>query len=127
MQEVFLFYNGLDVPSRQILDSRGAIPSKTAADAKVAIQEMVEYSQKCHNGTSRTRSPIHKDCPLKDEGKTLEEATILNLVHLFKEGDIEQLLRVLPKEQGNHCIPERKAILWKETAKKIYGGIGKKT
>ncbi|GJV47667.1 hypothetical protein Tco_1437879 [Tanacetum coccineum] len=38
MQEVVLFYNGLDVPTRQILDSRGAIPSKTAADANVAIQ-----------------------------------------------------------------------------------------
>ncbi|GKB46796.1 hypothetical protein Tco_0897549, partial [Tanacetum coccineum] len=35
-----------------ILDSRGAIPTKTAADAKVAIQEMAEYSQKWHNGTS---------------------------------------------------------------------------
>ncbi|GKE27576.1 hypothetical protein Tco_1442960 [Tanacetum coccineum] len=35
--EVVLFYNGLDVPARQILDSRGAIPSKTAVDAKVAI------------------------------------------------------------------------------------------
>ncbi|GJU88935.1 hypothetical protein Tco_1301358 [Tanacetum coccineum] len=40
MQEVILFYNGLDVPTRQILDSRGAIPTKTAADAKNAIQEM---------------------------------------------------------------------------------------
>ncbi|GJR41507.1 hypothetical protein Tco_1217191 [Tanacetum coccineum] len=38
MQVVVLFYNVLDVPTRQILDSRGAIPSKTAADAKVAIQ-----------------------------------------------------------------------------------------
>ncbi|GJV17315.1 hypothetical protein Tco_0222913 [Tanacetum coccineum] len=56
MQEVILFYNGLDVPTRQILDSKGAIPSKTAADAKIAIQEMAEYSQKWHNGTSsRTR------------------------------------------------------------------------
>ncbi|GKC91276.1 retrovirus-related pol polyprotein from transposon TNT 1-94 [Tanacetum coccineum] len=36
MQEVILFYNGLDVPTPQILDSKGAIPSKTAADAKVA-------------------------------------------------------------------------------------------
>ncbi|GKA50931.1 hypothetical protein Tco_0744127 [Tanacetum coccineum] len=44
MQEVILFYNGLGIPTRQILDSRGAIPSKTVADAKVAIQEMVEYS-----------------------------------------------------------------------------------
>ncbi|GJZ53708.1 zf-CCHC domain-containing protein [Tanacetum coccineum] len=52
MQEVILFYNGFDVPTRQILDSRGVIPTKTAADAKVAIQEMAKYSQKWHNGTS---------------------------------------------------------------------------
>ncbi|GKD62475.1 ribonuclease H-like domain-containing protein, partial [Tanacetum coccineum] len=52
-----LFYNGLDVPTRQILDSNGAILSKTTADAKIAIQEMAEYSQKWHNRTSsRTRS-----------------------------------------------------------------------
>ncbi|GKA52299.1 hypothetical protein Tco_0745495, partial [Tanacetum coccineum] len=38
MQEVVLFYNRLDVPTRQILDSKGAIPLKTAADGKVAIQ-----------------------------------------------------------------------------------------
>nr|GEV25309.1 hypothetical protein [Tanacetum cinerariifolium] len=43
-QEVVLFYNRLDVLTRQILDSKGAIPSKTAADAKIAIQEMAEYS-----------------------------------------------------------------------------------
>ncbi|GJR21884.1 hypothetical protein Tco_0970411 [Tanacetum coccineum] len=36
---------------------KGAIPSKIAVDAKVAIQEMAEYSQKWPNGTSsRTRS-----------------------------------------------------------------------
>ncbi|GJZ85642.1 DNA-directed DNA polymerase [Tanacetum coccineum] len=115
MLEVILFYNGLDIPTRQILDSRGAIPSKTAADAKVAIQEMAEYSQEWHNGTSRGRSietsnglvaiqaqlnnlgkeikkvnekvyaaqvgceqckgPHYtKYCPLKEEGKNLEEA-----------------------------------------------------
>ncbi|GJY32884.1 DNA-directed DNA polymerase [Tanacetum coccineum] len=115
MQEVVLFYNGLDILTRQILDSRGAIPSKTAADENVAIQEMAEYSQKWHNGTSRTRSTktsdglaatqaqlnnlgreikkvnekvyaaqvgceqckgphYTKDCPLKEEGKALEEA-----------------------------------------------------
>ncbi|GJT46837.1 hypothetical protein Tco_0955552 [Tanacetum coccineum] len=114
MQGVVLFYNGLDVPTRQILDSRGVIPSKPVADVKVTIQETAEYSQKWHNGTSRDRStessdglatiqaqlnnlgreikkvnekvyaaqvgceqckcPHHtKDCPLKEEGKTLEE------------------------------------------------------
>ncbi|GKF78540.1 hypothetical protein Tco_0234108 [Tanacetum coccineum] len=61
MQEVILFYNGLDIPTRQILDSRGAILTKTAEDAKKAIQEMAEYSQKWHNGTSRGRSTMTSD------------------------------------------------------------------
>nr|GEU64340.1 hypothetical protein [Tanacetum cinerariifolium] len=46
MQKVVLFYNRLDVPTRQILDSKGVIATKTAANEKAAIQEMVEYSQK---------------------------------------------------------------------------------
>ncbi|GJS73874.1 hypothetical protein Tco_0706715 [Tanacetum coccineum] len=45
----------------QVLDSRGAVPTKTAADAKKAIQEMAEYSQKWHNGTSRGRSTETSD------------------------------------------------------------------
>ncbi|GKB43690.1 hypothetical protein Tco_0888632 [Tanacetum coccineum] len=57
---VVLFYNGLDVPTRQILDSRGSIPSKIVVEAKVAIP--------------RKGPHYTKDCPLKEEGKTLEEA-----------------------------------------------------
>ncbi|GJS92921.1 hypothetical protein Tco_0799889 [Tanacetum coccineum] len=48
MHEVILFYNGLDVPTRQILDSRGVVPTKTAADAKKAIQEIADTLK---NGT----------------------------------------------------------------------------
>ncbi|GJW56370.1 hypothetical protein Tco_0103101 [Tanacetum coccineum] len=75
-QEVILFYNGLDVPTRQILDSKGVMPTKTVVDEKIAIQEMAEYSQKWHNGTSSKAKRPHytKDCPLKEEGNTLEEA-----------------------------------------------------
>ncbi|GJX93140.1 RNA-directed DNA polymerase, eukaryota, reverse transcriptase zinc-binding domain protein, partial [Tanacetum coccineum] len=41
----------------QILDSKGAIPSMKAADAKKAIQDMVDHSKKWNNRTStRTRS-----------------------------------------------------------------------
>ncbi|GJS60950.1 hypothetical protein Tco_0655734 [Tanacetum coccineum] len=54
--EVILFYNGLDILTRQILNLRGVIPTKTTKDAKKAIQEMAEYSQKWHNETSRGRS-----------------------------------------------------------------------
>ncbi|GJV43449.1 hypothetical protein Tco_1427985, partial [Tanacetum coccineum] len=98
-----------------ILNSRGAIPTMIVANAKTAIQEMAEYSQKWHNGISRGRSTktfdglaaiqeqlnnlgreikkvnekiyvarvgceqckgphYTKDYPLKEEGKTLEEA-----------------------------------------------------
>nr|GEU58679.1 hypothetical protein [Tanacetum cinerariifolium] len=50
-----------DLKTKQILNSKGAIPFKTTADANVAIQEMAEYSQKWHNGTSRTRSTETSD------------------------------------------------------------------
>ncbi|GJX38015.1 hypothetical protein Tco_0251318 [Tanacetum coccineum] len=125
--EVVLFYNGLEVPTRQILDSRGAIPSKTAADAKIAIQDMTKYSKKWHNRTSRVRSTetsdglasiqaqlnnlgreikkvnekvyaaqvgceqckgphYTKDCTLKEEGKTLEEAYYMQFGRPFQGG-----------------------------------------
>nr|GEU83667.1 hypothetical protein [Tanacetum cinerariifolium] len=125
--EVILFYNGLEVPTRQVLDSKGAIPSKTATDAKVTIQEMAEYSKKWLNRTSRKRSTetsdglaaiqahlsflgreikkvnekvyatqigceqckgpqYTKDFLLKKKVKPLKKFTILNLVHLSKEG-----------------------------------------
>ncbi|GKA81249.1 hypothetical protein Tco_0787941 [Tanacetum coccineum] len=75
MQEVILFYNGLDVPTRQIIDSKGAIPTRVGADAKVAIQEMAEYSQKWLNGTSRTRSTETSDglAAFKHNSTILEE------------------------------------------------------
>ncbi|GKC73989.1 reverse transcriptase domain-containing protein [Tanacetum coccineum] len=73
MQEVILFYNGLGIPTRQILDSRGAIPSKTAADAKIKkVNEKVYTAQvRCE----QCKGPHYtKDCPLKEEGKTIKEA-----------------------------------------------------
>nr|GEY27901.1 hypothetical protein [Tanacetum cinerariifolium] len=127
MQEVILFYNGLRIPTRQILNSRGAISSKTVEDAKIAIQEMAEYSQKWHKGTSKSRSTetsdglaaiqaqlnnlgreikkvnekvcadqdgckqckgphYTKDCPLKEEGKALEEAYYTQFSGPFQGG-----------------------------------------
>ncbi|GJZ38814.1 hypothetical protein Tco_0585377 [Tanacetum coccineum] len=55
--EVILFYNDWEILLEQNSNSNWSIPSNTnSADAKVAIQEMAEYSQKWHNGTSRSRS-----------------------------------------------------------------------
>ncbi|GJY36811.1 reverse transcriptase domain-containing protein [Tanacetum coccineum] len=98
MQEVVLFYNGLDVPTRQILDSRGAIPSKTVllcllrprstktSDELAAIQaqlnnlrrEIKKVNEKVYAaqvGCEQCKGPHYtKDCPLKEEGKTFKEA-----------------------------------------------------
>ncbi|GJT05301.1 ribonuclease H-like domain, reverse transcriptase, RNA-dependent DNA polymerase [Tanacetum coccineum] len=83
LQEVILFYKGLDVPTKKILDSKRGVPTMKADDAKKAIQEMADYYEKRHNGTSNRNkigselcdgSHYSKDCPLKEEGKTLEEA-----------------------------------------------------
>ncbi|GJZ62220.1 hypothetical protein Tco_0618357 [Tanacetum coccineum] len=62
MQEVILFYKGLDVPTRQILDSKEGVLKISAPDAKKSIQEMVDYSQKWHDGTfTRSKSSNTSD------------------------------------------------------------------
>ncbi|GJU96001.1 hypothetical protein Tco_1360353 [Tanacetum coccineum] len=82
MQEVILFYNGLEVPTRQILDSKGVIPSKTVADAKAQLNNLVREIEKVNEkvyaaqvGCEQCKGPHYtKDYPIKEEGKTLEEA-----------------------------------------------------
>ncbi|GJZ39250.1 ribonuclease H-like domain-containing protein [Tanacetum coccineum] len=128
MQEVILFYNGLDVLTRQILDSKGAIPSKTATDAKIAIQQMAEYSQKWHNGTSsRTKSTETSDGLAaiqaqlnnlgreikKEEGKTLEEAYYTQFGAPYQPGG--QYRAAGPgfyqRNNGNSSYPDRRPSL----------------
>nr|GEU63242.1 DNA-directed DNA polymerase [Tanacetum cinerariifolium] len=125
--EIVDIFHILNITQDQILDSKSVIPSKTVADAKVAIQEMAEYLQKWHNGTSRTRSNetsyglaaiqaqlnnlgreikkvnkkvyaaqvgceqckgphYNKDFPLKEEGKTIQEAYYTQFGRPFQGG-----------------------------------------
>ncbi|GJU47354.1 retrovirus-related pol polyprotein from transposon TNT 1-94 [Tanacetum coccineum] len=85
------------ISTRQILDSKGVIPTKTTADAKVAIQEMVEYSQKWHNRTSRTRSSKTSDglAAIQSQLNNLEiEIKKVNeKVYAAQDVNIEQQLR----------------------------------
>ncbi|GJY71409.1 hypothetical protein Tco_0475112 [Tanacetum coccineum] len=97
LSEVILFYNGLGIPTRQILNSRGAIPSKTTTDAKVAIQEMAEYSQKWHNGTSKSRSTETSD------GLTAIQAQLNNLGREVKKVNKKSML--LKLEANNEKDP----------------------
>ncbi|GKE33775.1 hypothetical protein Tco_1453097 [Tanacetum coccineum] len=96
IQEVILFYNGLDVPTRQILDSRGR--STETSDGLAAIQaqmnnlgrEIKKVNEKVYAaqvGYEQCKGTHHtKDCPLKEEGKTLEEAYYTQFCEPFQGG-----------------------------------------
>ncbi|GJT50038.1 retrovirus-related pol polyprotein from transposon TNT 1-94 [Tanacetum coccineum] len=136
MQEVILFYNGLDVPTRRILDSRGVVPTKTATDAKIAIQEMVEYSQKWHNGTSRGRSTetSEQDSLItmqikqswkrdqEKEGNALEEAYYTQFGRPFQGEGYRATALGLTVELADRTVKYPKGI-----AENVLVGIGKFT
>ncbi|GJU44009.1 hypothetical protein Tco_1201275 [Tanacetum coccineum] len=63
-KEVILFYNGLGIPTRQILNSRGAIPLKTAADANIHPRKWTPLHQRLPTKRRREyprRSLLHNN------------------------------------------------------------------
>ncbi|GJR08887.1 hypothetical protein Tco_0791539 [Tanacetum coccineum] len=152
---------GLDVPTKQILDSMGAIPSMKAVDAKKAVQDMVDHSQKWHNGTStmaritntsdglaaiqaqlnnlgreikkvneRVYAPqvgcescggprYTKDCPLKEEAKTLEEAYYTQFGVPFPQGGRYRAVALgfYQKDSGNPSYQERRQTMEESLSK----------
>ncbi|GKD84786.1 hypothetical protein Tco_1355940, partial [Tanacetum coccineum] len=78
LHEVILFYNGLNVPTGQILYPKGAIPTKTTTDAK---------------DVKNVKDPTTPKISLsRKKVKPSKKLTTLSLVDLSKEGDIEQQL-----------------------------------
>ncbi|GKC67682.1 pyruvate dehydrogenase (acetyl-transferring) kinase, mitochondrial [Tanacetum coccineum] len=143
MQEVVLFYNGLDVPTRQILDSRGAIPSKTAADAKTfdglaAIQaqlnnlgrEIKKVNEKAYAtqvGCEQCKGPHYtKDCPLNKEGKTLKEVYYTQFGVPFQgRGYRETAPGFYQRNNANPLYQERRQSM-EETLSKFMGESAKR-
>nr|GEV76918.1 hypothetical protein [Tanacetum cinerariifolium] len=109
IQEVILFYNGLEVLTRQILDSKGAIPTKTAADANIAIQEMARYSQKWHNRTPRARNTETSD------GLAVIQAQLNNLGREIK--------KVNEKERGFGSFPNSTETNLRDHVKSISTNV----
>ncbi|GJY95902.1 hypothetical protein Tco_0512263 [Tanacetum coccineum] len=83
---------------------------ETTADAKVAIQEMAEYSQKWHNGTSRSRSTENFD------GLATIQAQLNNLGREIKKSMEDTLRKFMSEsakihEENSNLIKEMRASM----------------
>ncbi|GKA70426.1 hypothetical protein Tco_0776565 [Tanacetum coccineum] len=113
MQEVILFYNGLEVPTRQILDYKSAIPTKTKLRCKALQAQLNNLGREIKKAdekvyvlkwdVSNVRDPTTpKTVHSKKKVKTLKKLIILNLVAPLstRKANIEQLKNsgILPKK-----------------------------
>ncbi|GJW77644.1 mitochondrial proton/calcium exchanger protein-like protein isoform X1 [Tanacetum coccineum] len=138
-QEVILFYNGLDVPTRQILDSRGVVPTETAtSDGLAAIQaqlnslgrEIKKVNEKVYAaqvGCEQCNGPHYtKDCPLKEEGKTLEEAYYTQFGGPFQGGGYRATAPgYYQRNNANPSYQERRQSM-KDTLRKFMSELAKR-
>ncbi|GJW87901.1 retrovirus-related pol polyprotein from transposon TNT 1-94 [Tanacetum coccineum] len=95
MQEVILFYNGLNVPTRQILDSKGAIHTKTAADAKLL------YKLSSTTSGEKLRKSTRKYTLLRSDANYAKDHTTQRTIHSRKK---ERLLKRLTTHSLEHPI-----------------------
>nr|GEW31563.1 hypothetical protein [Tanacetum cinerariifolium] len=91
-QKVNIFCNGLGTMNHQLLDSQGPIPGMTPAQTLMAIQNIIDHSQKWHDSLSSRNiksssssegidaidskvrgAHLDKECPLNEEVKILKE------------------------------------------------------
>ncbi|GJZ49357.1 ribonuclease H-like domain-containing protein [Tanacetum coccineum] len=91
-QKVHIFYTGLDIPTRKILDSNGFIPLMTPTQALESIQVMADHSHNWYDETT-TRERINdvldnvdaihesfkgehltKECSLKKENEAIKHS-----------------------------------------------------
>ncbi|GJQ93945.1 hypothetical protein Tco_0005084 [Tanacetum coccineum] len=77
---------------------KGAVPTKTAEDAKKSIQEMTECSQKWHNRTSRKRSTETSD------GLAAIQAQLNNLGREIKKENEKVYASQLRRNQGDDLM-----------------------
>ncbi|GJR06114.1 reverse transcriptase domain-containing protein [Tanacetum coccineum] len=88
-QKVHIFYTGLDISSRRMLDSRRFIPLMTPTQALKSIQVMADHS---HNWAHLT-----KECPLEKEDKAVEQSEKVKARTIMGKESVKELVpRNLP-------------------------------
>ncbi|GJT84134.1 reverse transcriptase domain-containing protein, partial [Tanacetum coccineum] len=95
-QKVHIFYTGLDIPTRRVLDSKGFIPLMTPTQALISIQVMAEHSHNWYDeATTRERindSPNNVDTKKPKENIHAIQASFKNCegAHLTMEYPLEK-------------------------------------
>ncbi|GKC17226.1 pyruvate dehydrogenase (acetyl-transferring) kinase, mitochondrial [Tanacetum coccineum] len=85
MQKVILFYNGLDVQTRQILDSKAIQAQLNHGREIKKVNEKVYAAQV---GCEQCKGPHYtKDCPLKEKGRNIKEAYYTQFGGPFQGGE----------------------------------------
>nr|GEZ07550.1 hypothetical protein [Tanacetum cinerariifolium] len=115
IHEVILFHKGLDVPTRQILDSKGAIPSIRLSmlrkPSKIwEIKKVNERVYVAQVGCESCNGPHYtKDCPLKEEVKTFKDAYYTQFGVPFSQGGRYRVaaLGFYQRDNGNPSFQER--------------------
>ncbi|GJY35017.1 hypothetical protein Tco_0420395 [Tanacetum coccineum] len=122
MQEVILFYNGLDVQTRQILDSKAQLNNLGREIKKV--NEKVYATQV---GCEQCKGPYYtKDCPLKEEGKTLKEAYYTQFGGPYQKGGYRATaLGFYQRNNANPSYQERRQSM-EETLSKFMSELAKR-
>ncbi|GKE24982.1 hypothetical protein Tco_1436494 [Tanacetum coccineum] len=94
MQVVILFYNGLKVPTRHILDSKGVIPSKTTADEKAQINSLGREIKKVNENVYAAQVGYEQYAAIRNQGASIKTLEI----------QIGQMSKIL-QERGFGSLP----------------------
>nr|GEW00083.1 hypothetical protein [Tanacetum cinerariifolium] len=111
-QKVHIFYTGLDIPTRLMLDSKGFIPLMTPAQALKTIQNMAEHSHNWYDKAT-TKESIN-DSSDKVDTKKLKEN--IQAIQDITVKDVEGLRQILTPTI--HTLPNL------ETAVQPYRPLG---
>ncbi|GJZ42885.1 hypothetical protein Tco_0590140 [Tanacetum coccineum] len=124
-QEVILFYNGLGIPTRQILDSRGAIPSKTIADAKSDQESKGKTSYATQVGANNARTPYTHRLPTQIRRENPRRSLLYAIGGPFQGGGYKAA--ALGFYQRNHANPsyEERRQSMEDTLSKFMSESGK--
>ncbi|GJZ14289.1 hypothetical protein Tco_0549519 [Tanacetum coccineum] len=123
-QKVRIFYTGLDIFTRKLLDSRGFITLMTPTQALKSIQVMVDHSHNWYDETT-TKEKINdnsdniddiqesfkeahltKECPLKKEDKAAEQ-----MQPYMPLGPVYDKEKIVREEEQDYDIPLHDGVM----------------